>query len=104
MSTHRAAGRRARAEGAPLPGSAEEAILYLIFVLRGDGQTDHGLMSHMVNGEQHIERCQRGMWITPGLRGDPCSKRCLQVQDALDMATRWLWASRGQPALWDSAS
>lgn len=78
----------------PVPGSAEEAILMLLFVLIGDGAGDRGLMSHIVNGEQHIERCQRGMWITPGLRGDPCSTRCLQAQEARRVATAWLYAHR----------
>lgn len=85
----------APAVAAPTEGSAEEAILMLLYVLIGDGgNTDKGLMSHIVDGEQHIERCQRGMWITPDLRGDPCSTRCLRAQRAREVATAWLYAQR----------
>lgn len=73
----------------------ETVILDLCRVLIGDGERDRGLMSHMVNGGQHIETCQRGMWIQAGdsLRGgQPCSKRCLAVQAAISQAGRWLRA------------
>lgn len=86
--------RRQRSAPAIAPDSTEDVVLRLLWVLKGDGGKDRGLMSHIVNGEQHIERCQRGMWITPGLRGDPCSARCQRAQDAIALAARWLYERR----------
>lgn len=77
---------------------AEDIILAFCAVLLGDRGTDpkdRGLMSQIIAGRQHIERCQRGMWIQAGdsLRGgQPCSTRCLNAQVTLDAAARWLKA------------
>ena len=75
---------------------AEEVILSLVAVLLGDrkyDKGDRGLMSHVVYGQQHIERCQRGMWLqqdSPRPGGDPCSPRCLRAQAALRIAAHHL--------------
>jgi hypothetical protein len=72
---------------------AAHVILRLCGVLLGNGSTDRGLMSHIVRGEQHIERCQIGMWVTPGgprPEGDPCAARCQRAHAAIDQAEAWL--------------
>jgi hypothetical protein len=72
---------------------AAHVILRLCGVLLGNGSTDRGLMSHIVRGEQHIERCQVGMWVTPGgprPEGDPCAARCQRAHAAIDQAEAWL--------------
>lgn len=81
---------------------AEMVIMELCRVLLGNGPNgapDRGLMSHIVRGEQHIERCQAGMWLTPGgprPDGDPCSARCMAAHAALKLAEQWLRANESE--------
>lgn len=81
----------------PAPGSAEEAILMLLYALIGDGRKDHGLRTRVYRGTRHIPTCMVGYCVREGdsqRGGQPCSERCVEVQQAIDAATAWLYANR----------
>ena len=48
-----------------------EAVGALMTVLAGDGKRDKGLMSRTVEGRQHVQTCNRGLYLYPGLRAPP---------------------------------
>ncbi len=82
----------------PPPVGAERVILLLLGVVRGFNAKDRGYMSLVIDGRQHTPRCPFGQWITqkePGQpKGDPCSERCEQAQQAVSEAVDWLLAHR----------
>lgn len=76
-------------------------VLDLVRVILGDGRTDHGLLTLVIDGRQHVPTCGYGQWLTPGgprPEGDPCSARCVAVHAALDAAEAWLRSVETVPA------
>lgn len=73
--------------------AALAAVGALMTVLAGDGKRDKGLMSRIVEGRQHVQPCNRGLYLYPGSHatgGSPCSERCVQAHEALRLGERFL--------------
>ena len=83
---------------------ADEAtlvVLDLCEVLLGDGGTDRGLMSLIIDGYHHTPGCPRGQWLqqgSPRPAGDPCSDRCVRARAAISRAAAWLQAHEDDEA------
>lgn len=76
---------------------AAEVVGGLLEGYFGDEKRERGAGLLVVRGGRfHTPRCPEGQWLTPGLRGDPCSARCAQIDGAIALASVWL-AERGIP-------
>lgn len=71
------------------------AVLGLLEGYLGDRKRGAGLLV-VRGGRFHTPRCPFGQHLTPGLGGDPCSKRCAQIDAAIAASAAWL-QERGIP-------